>query len=105
MGYIMHDAVIVTAYKKSDIDVARTKATSLKLAVSEVVASPTNGYLTFLIVPDGSKEGWADSDLGDQRRAKWLVWAESARKTSHVFIRYVHVRYGDDEATVENEGF
>jgi hypothetical protein len=33
-----------------------------------IMHSPVNGYKTFFIPPDGSKEGWGPSNDGDEER-------------------------------------
>lgn len=69
------------------------KAIELELPVSEVVESPVNGYQSFLIAPDGSKEGWADSDKGEAAREAWTMWARSSR----LYLDWVHINYGGDD--------
>lgn len=97
MGYIRHDAIVVTAYRKDHAIAARATAFEFGLAVSDLVESPMNGYVSFLIAPDGSKEGWKDSDDGDAKRTLWLAWADRAQRNEiGPFFQMVHVRYGDD---------
>lgn len=36
------------------------------------VHSPVNGFTMFAMFPDGSKEGWAASDTGDEIRAQFV---------------------------------
>jgi hypothetical protein len=98
MGYIIHDAIVVTAFKKDDASSARTHAERCELAVTPLVASPMNGYWSFLIAPDGSKEGWPDSDLGEAQRAKWIEWARGCYDRG-VYIDWVLVHYGGDIET------
>jgi hypothetical protein len=45
----------------------------------------SNPWVAFL--PDGSNEGWADSDLGDELRERFL----------NLFPRYVVAEWGDGE--------
>jgi hypothetical protein len=94
MGYIMHDAIIVTAFRKPDAETALAKARSLEIPTSDLVASAINGYYTFLIAPDGSKEGWADSDKFDKLRAQWIEWA-GKQYAENVFLDWIYVRYGE----------
>lgn len=94
MGYIRHDAIVVTGWDAERLKPARAKAVELKLPVSEIVSSPVNGYVSFMIAPDGSKEGWDSSDNGDKARAAWIEWA---RKTDGLWVDWAHVSYGGDE--------
>ena len=105
MGYMRHDAIVVTAFDKKNLEPARVKAEELELPVSEIVESGTNGYVSFLIAPDGSKEGWEESERGDHARDVWKAWACEAR-SRHVWLDWVHVSYagddGDDTKVVDH---
>lgn len=94
MGYIRHDALVVTAFAIERLEPARAKAIALGLPCSEVVPSPINGYVSFLIAPDGSKEGWGDSNAGEKARAEWVAWARSDYRG----LDWAHVTYGGDDA-------
>lgn len=108
MGLIQHDAIIVTSWNDKHIQEAHDKAIELcrgvdslgcafRLPVTEIVESPVNDSATFLIAPDGSKEGWAESDLGNALRNMWLDWV----KNSGLYLDVVTVNYGElnDETT------
>lgn len=94
MGYIRHDAIVVTSWKPRLIDAARNKAVELGMTVSEVIESPTNGYSSFLIAPDGSKEGWESSYRGDDSREEWVAWM---RLQPDNWVDWVAINYGGDE--------
>jgi len=94
MGYIRHDAIVVTTWQREDLTKAYQKAEELGLPISRIVESPLNGYASFLIAPDGSKEEWKDSEKGEEARQAWKEWA---RKEGGLFIDWVHVNYGGDE--------
>lgn len=78
MGYIKHHAIIVIGWDDSKITAAHEAAIVEQMAVSNIVASPVNGYRSFFIAPDGSKEGWTDSDEGNARRDAFIQWLRSA---------------------------
>ena len=65
--------------------------------VSSVVASPINSYWSFLVAPDGSKEGWGDSDKGDEQRKEFIAWMRKGRAEDKLYLDWVCVQYGDDE--------
>lgn len=68
MGIINHNAIIATTWSQ---DAAREfNAWLLRYpnALCSSLESPCNGYVTFFIAPDGSKEGWEESDAGDRFR-------------------------------------
>jgi hypothetical protein len=96
MGWIVHHAIIVTSYRKLDIDRAYEQAQAIFPAVSPPIESTVNGYWSFLSPPDGSKEGWPSSDEGDEERQRFAQWVadESASLT------VVEVAYGEIEQPV-----
>lgn len=77
MGYIAHHAIIVTV---SDYDghakKVHTKATSIFKScwVSPLSPRAMNGYYSFLVAPDGSKEGWQLSNVGEEERTAFIEW-------------------------------
>ena len=48
--------------------------------VSEVVPTRRNGGGSFFIAPDGSQEGWEESDRGDQQRDVFVRWLKTQRE-------------------------
>lgn len=92
MGYIAHHAMIVTSYDVDLIEKAHTYAESLGLWPSEIFRSQVNLYYTFLIPPDGSKEGWPASDDGNDRRERMREFLKADSS-----MEWVEVRYGGDE--------
>ena len=99
MGYIKHDAIIVTSCDEKYLSPAMAKAEALGLSVSPIVKSQMNGYVSFLIAPDGSKEGWHDSEDGDAARDAWKAWAREQYMRSNLLIDWVHLAYAGDEAS------
>lgn len=92
MGYLRHKALIVNGWDGKAVAAAHDEVSALydehdDMAglVSPVVPHAMNGGASFLIAPDGSKEGWHHSELGDELmdRAKiiiakheWVDWCE-----------------------------
>ena len=99
MGYIRHHAIVVTSWDDSCIVDAHLKAIEIfGELVSCIVKSKINGYVSFFIAPDGSKEGWSGSADGDKNREKFIKWINSKAYTdgSNVYS-YAEFFYGDDE--------
>ena len=97
MGWIVHHAIIVTTFSDSDIQRAHEEARRVFQGyVTDVIESPINGYRSFFIPSDGSKEGWPDSDAGDARRAQFHAWitAQAYEDGSNSFD-VVEVAYGE----------
>jgi hypothetical protein len=108
MGWITHDAVIVTAadyawrngtgtgLNAPNVDAFREQMPEelRPLLVGPIQAA--NGYRTFIFAPDGSKEGWDTSDAGDEWRRRFIdLWSEQYSDGSSPFD-VVHIRYGRD---------
>ena len=57
-----------------------------------------NNYRSFAIVPDGSKEGWPESDEGDEGRDRFIEWLDTQRyDDGSPRQRWVEVQFGDDD--------
>jgi hypothetical protein len=99
MGYIRHDAIIVTSGDIRHLEMAREEAEELGLVCTPIASSKTNGYQSFLIVPDGSKEGWDASDAGDDMRSAWIEWVNCGGREGWggIWVDWVHVSFGGDE--------
>ena len=98
MGYMCHHAIVVTSWKGELLDQAHGKAVELGMSVSAVTNEVTNGYRSFLVAPDGSKEGWGTSDEGDAARAAFIEWLDEQRyEDRSTALQWVVVQYGDDE--------
>lgn len=93
MGHIVHDAVIVTGYNYENLPAPDIHAfrNSLPEEFRPLVIGPiqgvTNGYVTWMFAPDGSKSGW-DIDLdGDLYRQRFIdlfaeqihAWSDQCR--------------------------
>lgn len=97
MGYMRHHAIIVTS-RSPYIHQAHEKAASIFPSVSPVLESEVNGYDSFFIPPDGSKEAWPESYDGDIRRTSFVVWLDQQRyEDGSTPFNWVVVQYGDDE--------
>jgi hypothetical protein len=107
MGYERHHAIIVTTWDKDLAEQARAEAErifsrdghpGLRLApVSPILETIVNSVYTFMVAPDGSKDGWDHSDAGDVARAELIAYlnAQRYRDNSSPFD-WVEVQYGDD---------
>lgn len=106
MGYIKHDAIVVTSWDDKHFAAVHAKAKELLGAVpdslgtgeynyvSEIVDSRMNGQQSFLIAPDGSKEGWDTSTVAEERRAEFLTWLE---RDARCYATALVARFGGDD--------
>ncbi len=108
MGYMKHNAVIVTGWNRDQLNEAHSKAKEIfaekfkddafikdaSRLVSEVVSGITNGQDSFFIAPDGSKEGWDTSRMIDEARDEFQTWLLNHPKN---YSDYIEVRFGGDD--------
>lgn len=67
MGYIAHDAVVAVLgdWQAKEIEDVAAFRESMPEHLRPFLVGPvvgTNGYHSYAFLPDGSKEGWPDSD-------------------------------------------
>lgn len=100
MSSVRHDAIIVSIcgdLQHSSIETAHEVATRMCANVSPIVGSTINGYHSFLVAPDGSKEGWPESREGDQGRAEFVHWLDAQQyEDGSSPYDWVEVRFADD---------
>lgn len=88
MGTIINHAIIVTGHNVWTLTVAREKAIELELKCCEPVHHKTNGEATFLVIPDGSKEGWERSNKENTQRAKFIEFLHTRRGLYWLEVSY-----------------
>lgn len=102
MGYMRHHAIVVSSFNKESIEEAHDTAVGLGMSVTGVSGSAVNGYRSFLVAPDGSKEGWSESDRGDEQRATFVEWLKGrAYDDGSTLLDWVHVQFGDQNLHTE----
>lgn len=106
MGYIKHSAIIVTSWDEENIKKTHEKACEMfgKL-VTNITEQTINGYRTFLIAPDGSKEDWEDSNNYDILRKKYKSFLKAlCYGDGSSNIDYIEVWYDEqDESGIVKE--
>lgn len=109
MGYLRPTAIIVGASYGDPpwIEVAHAKAHDIfgrhemSGLVSEIVNGVTNNERSFFVAWDGSKEGWEQSDEGDEARAEFVAWLRAqAYGDGSSPIDWVELQYGGDDRWV-----
>jgi len=105
MGYERNHAIVVSSW---DDIIVKAHAEALRIyanegnypwsrTVSPIIPGIINDWHTFIVVPDGSKEGWDVSDEGDRRRDEFIEWLDAQRyDDDSTSIDWVEVQYGDD---------
>lgn len=81
MGIINHNAVIATTFSESEKDKIKVWIDTLKETTITGRDPKTlflfgegivNSYYTVVLIPDGSKEYWPDSEMGDKLRKQFI---------------------------------
>lgn len=98
MGYIKHHAISVTSWDSKAIKKAHRYAKKLfSKRASSVIKSTSNSWFTFFIAPDGSKEGWPESDKGDNERTEFINWLDSQKyEDDSNVLAFCEFFYGED---------
>jgi len=104
MGYIAHDAVVVTASdymldqpEMPDVEAFRQEMPeAMRGLLVGPIQSLTNGYLTWFFAPDGSKEGWGLSDAVEAWRERFVALFGFRYGDGSTPFEVVWVRYGGD---------
>lgn len=104
MGYMRHNAIVVTAPMSERMVEVHTVISGLAARnggvcdVTPLTKEAMNGYVSFLVASDGSKEGWDTSEQGDRTRDEIIEYLNTLRYSDgSSSFRYVEVQYGDDE--------
>ena len=104
MGYIKHNTIIVISCDDEELKKTRDKAIKIfkksfkedvpngDRLVSEIINSISNGYSSFFICPDGSKEGWSTSQNGYTARELFCDWLDKKDTCD-----YIEICFGGDD--------
>ena len=91
MGYMRHHAIVVTGYEdRIKPAYAEAQARFDARFLTGITEAAVNGYQSFLVAPDGSKEGWPESEEGDRRRASFVAYLRGQE------LGWVEVQFDDD---------
>lgn len=93
MGYIKHHSLIVSSWNLEAMEKAHQVVEGIlkeygaphsngTAADASALLTPlapyiVNGGASFAVLPDGSKEGWGDSDNGDAARDRIAEWLDA----------------------------
>jgi hypothetical protein len=110
MRNIKHHAIIVTSNDKAQIELVRKRCIELynqfmefnngKALVGNLTLGVINNFYSFMIAPDGSKEGYDTSDDGDLVRKKICNFIDSLKSPEgYNAVNYVEVYFGSDDGT------
>lgn len=96
MGYMKHHSISVS----SSIELSSVHEKAIEIfgdLVSPIIESKLNGYKSFFIAPDGSKEYWPDSELYDNKRNILIEYIEGLKyEDGSNSVRYCEYVWGED---------
>lgn len=96
MGAIHHHTIVVTSSFEDLIKRAHKIAKGRFPYVSPLSPRVINGYRSFFIPPDGSKEHWEPSDRGDTCRQGYIEWLDAqSYEDGSSGLKWVEVGFGD----------
>jgi len=96
MGMINHHAIVITSWDSQSITDALNKAKEIGLYTTVIGASAVNGYLSFLVCPDGSKEGRELSSDFDAKRLEFKKWLRMMC-SDDMHLEWVEISYSNDQ--------
>jgi len=105
MGWIRHHAIVVTT-AGYNFPPLRAAADAVFGPGACPIAGPgINNHATLLVPPDGSKEGWEESDVGDKARDKFVAWLQSeAYEDGSSPYSWVEVEYAETRPKITRQG-
>ena len=110
MRNIKHHAILITAHDLKLLQEVKAAIVSMikqnieasngiKL-LGEITESLINNFYSFIVFPDGSKEGHETSDDGDILRKKITDYLELHNKTTKENpVNFIEVYFGSDDGT------
>lgn len=97
MGTQIHHAIIITSFNKVLVEECAGAANYVFGFKPEIQQAQVNDYYSIFIGPDGSKEGWEDSDAGDKRRQEFKEWLDKKKyEDGSSSLEWVELAYGND---------
>ena len=116
MGRICHNSIIVTGHIAREDEFRGLRDYAVGLFgfefVTPMIVTDLNGYMFFFVAPDGSKEGWSQSDDGDAKRIEFCDHIDSLadEEDGSNFFNYIEVSHGErihgkDSAIIERTNY
>jgi hypothetical protein len=105
MGYMRHDSVLVVVEdyildrpEMPDVEAfKRTVPEPYRSLIVGPIPAAVNAYVTYAFLPDGSKEGWPESDDGDRYRDRFVELFDFGYSDGSSPFDVTRVRHGGDD--------
>ena len=102
MGIMQHHTVVATTWSEEEFERVQSWCLQQPSEFFAFQSKPAmNHYQAIVLLPDGSKEGWTDSEEGDQRRQQFLaVLREADNDDGSNPWAWVEVTFGEIEVSI-----
>lgn len=99
MGTINHNAIVATTWDDEIVTAVTKWVGTLETKYRSLFIygfGICNGFHTIVMIPDGSKEGWNDSENCDEIRKQFVALLDSfAYKDESNPVNYIEVGFGE----------
>ena len=97
MSHVVHSAILVTGMIESHLTMAYNEAKRLGLHIIGPSDPMINGYRTFIVQSNGSKDGWEEGDEDQVMRDRFEQWLiTQTLPDSPVVLEWCRISYGYD---------
>ena len=99
MGHMRHHVIVVTSWKDDAIQSAHGAARFIFNGnVTQITNPVVNGFRSFMVAPDGSKEGWEESNVGDSSRNQFVNHLKTfCHEDGSSPLSWAEMQFGDDD--------
>ena len=97
MSIVVHSAILVTCAIETHLMVAYDEAKRLGLHIIGPSDPMLNGYRTFVIHSNGSKEGWSEAEEDQLMLARFEQWIKmQVFSDGSSVLEWCRITYGND---------
>ncbi len=99
MGYMRHHAIVVTScFEDKILEVHGAARFLFKGNVTSITGPVINGYRSFMVAPDGSKEDWSESEEGNTKRDEFIAYMKTfCYEDGSSPLDWAEVQFGDGD--------
>ena len=94
MSYVRHHAIVVAGTARHVRIAHRAARVIFSHRPTAISKTGMNDVCSFMVGPDGSNEGWPESNIGDAQRALFIEWMRGA--SDRVYLNWAEVSFGDE---------
>ena len=104
MGFVQHDAIVVTTWDQKLAHRLFRTTGRCGLRTTNTTFSHMNGYVSFLVAPSGSNAGWDEAERHAAGRDAFIACLKAERfEDGSSPVEWCEVAYGSDPRTARVE--